>query len=151
MPNSENMHILNPDYYSAAVYETDENTKPIFLKVLIQLAFLVIIFSALFFSYKLILKNDFFSLDFFLETEVNVKKMPSERILSVENISKKEIIIREEEEVIVSEPVTVKKDLAKVQVLEKKKIESKSVPKSENNIILTDEYINLVKSSLGNN
>jgi len=156
MSDSKDMLILNPDYYSAETSEDDENAKPMFKTVLMQLAFLLVIFAALFFAYSFIIKHNLVSLNSFI---------PDSMLSNKESINRHEIVIREEpieievpvnkveSAVIVPEKIEEKKkEIKKVEV--KKEVESvtpKIIENKYNNDDLTDEYINLIKKSLGNN
>jgi len=156
MSDSKNRLILNPDYYSAETYENDENEKPIFQTVLMQLAFLLVIFAALFFTYSFIIKHNLISLSSFI---------PDSILSNQESTNRHEIIIREEPieievpvnkvepAVIVPEKIEVKKkEIKKVEIQKEVEIVTpKIIENKYNNDDLTDEYINLIKKSLGNN
>jgi hypothetical protein len=122
--------ILNPEDYSADMYmEENENPKSIYLRVLMQLLLITIIFGALIFSYKYIMKNYYDDIHLWM-TEKKVA-----------------IVIREE-------AVMPKVEL-EIKKIEKKKIVkvplvAKLKPQVVQHQELSDEYIKLVEQSLVN-
>jgi hypothetical protein len=130
--------ILNPEYYSADMYmEENENPKSIYLRVLMQLLLITIIFGALIFSYKYIMKNYYDDIRLWM-TEDKVSVVKKEKV---------PIVIREE-------PVMPKVELAIIKVEKKKTVKVPLVTKVKPQVVkhqeLSDEYIKLVEQSLVN-
>jgi hypothetical protein len=132
---AKNDLILNPDFYSADAYiEQEENQKPIYIRVFIQLLIIFMIFGALIFSYKYFMKNYY--------TEVYLWVMEDKVNLMVEN-KRSAIVIREEPEEIIEVKVENKK-IVKISFIEEAK------PEIIQHQVLTDEYLKLVEQSLVN-
>ena len=131
MTNSKKKLILNSEYYSADTYlPEEENVKSIYIRVLIQLVIIFIIFGVLIFTYKYFMKNYYENISLWLMD------------------SKVTTLIKDEKAVIVQrEPIIIREELSIVKVKEKNVPNAKviSTPKE-----LTAEYIKLVEDSLGN-
>ena len=125
--------MLNPNDYSADSYiEEEENQKPIYIRLLIQLFMITVILGILIFSYQYFMKNYY---------ETAYSWMMEDKVSSVvkkENIA---TAIGEEDELLNVE--VEKKEVVKVSLTPK--VEPLAVESQE----LTDEYIKLVEQSMG--
>lgn len=130
MSKYKNMLTLNPDYYCAYMYDEKRKEEHQFLKALIQFLAVLVFIMALFFIYKFIEQRNLLNFNFFeissLKEDLVEKK--------VKNIIKgKEI--RKVINVVVEKPIKIEVEPAILKT----------------STVLTDEYIELVKKSLGNN
>lgn len=137
MSDRKSEFILNPEYYSIDTYIEEENTEPIYLRVLIQLSTIFIIFGILFFAYKYIMKNYYDDICLWIaEDKVSavVQKAQAPRIIREKVVvSKIEVGIKVEKKKIVKVPLSNKVKTPPVEYQE-----------------LSDEYIKLVEQSLVN-
>jgi hypothetical protein len=129
MSKTTNELILNPDFYSANSYiEQEENAKPIYVRVFIQLLIMLTLLGVLIFSYKYFMQNYY----------EEIRLWIIEDTVSTHTVKKESIIPK------IIEVKVEKKNI--VKVFTQTKAEIPIVQHQE----LSDEYIKLVEQSLGN-
>ena len=145
----ERKMIFNPDYYGVNIHEEGEGegSSSSFSKALMQLLFLVALFFALFFAYKIAERSNIVSWSSFLQERGEKQEK--------RDIKAREKIVIREEPMLISSSM-VKKEITAVVKVEKTTIdkeplsvEHKSSP-SLGGDDLSKEYIELVKKTLGN-
>jgi len=151
MAKFENMLKVDPDYYSAGTYEEEDRRPPIFVKVLVQVTTILVLFVALFFTYKFMEKRDLFSFNFLESSEIKQKPIEQRVIDKKESVFS---VTREEEikrvtQAVISQLKEKQNLVVTPSIVTSKRNESKS--KVDSSDRLTQEYIELVKKSLGNN
>ena len=134
--------MLNPDYYSAHAYmveETEEDKVLLPIKAIIKSLMIIVMIGVLALVYNFYIKNNF--------TKISTWFVNTKELLFPE--TKEVLIIREETSISektkkIVPVIKIKKDVPIKEVL---KVDTFS---SSKNNELSDEYIKLMKKSLGN-